>query len=293
MEPNDVTIERRQNAHGSFPLLKEMYVEPGCKDDWDLLSGLHYKTEGQIVGPHYWRCVLHGETIGVVVFSTPFPILKERNLLMPMLKPARDTKIVNTWRYYWVNKNVRVISRMVVDTMFRGIGVSYRMQNLACRMEGYRFLEIQSSMSKFNKFAERAGFKFLPPLNSNKHEVGLKFFRARFDAHPADQEAILKELEAMPESARKKTIADMRRFYFANSAREKTGSAAKHGGARVEEMPVDKLIKNLQQLVLASPLYGVYKNPDYEKEVPKRLPLIAFDSQNVTENLRFEENAAD
>ena len=35
------------------------------------------------------------------------------------------------------------------------------------------------------------------------------------------------------------------------------------GTAKVDEMPVPKLLKNIQQMVLASPMYGVYQNPDH------------------------------
>ena len=55
-------------------------------------------------------------------------------------------------------------------------------------------------------------------------------------------------------------------------------------------LSVGYLLKSLQQLVLASPLYGIYQNPDFDTDMPPRLPLMAFDTRHVDE--RLDLNAA-
>src|SRR5690606_18742294 len=111
---------------------------------WDLLHDLHYKAEKLPVGPRFWRLDLHGETIGVLVTGSPKGMLRERHIVFPNLKPgAGETKLTNTNRYLYINANFRVISRFVIDTMYRGIGAGYRMMNLVSRMEGNTFMEIQ------------------------------------------------------------------------------------------------------------------------------------------------------
>jgi ABC-type ATPase with predicted acetyltransferase domain len=272
-----------------FSLLDRMYVERGTKDDWELLHELHYKAEGAPAGARYWRCALDGETIGVIVTGSPKGLLKERHKAFPQLKPdGKDTKITNTYRYKWINANMRVISRFVVDTMFRGVGVAYRFQNIASRMEGNTFMEIQSSMSKYNLFAQKAGFRFVKPSNSNKWEVGLKFMRQTFDANPADHEAIMTELNCLPPAVRERVIAKTRDFYYRHSALEKTGNNRDKGTSRVEAMEPGLLIKQLQQMVLASPMYGVYRNPDRGRDLPERIPMTAFENQAVSEPLKLE-----
>ncbi|MBO6510630.1 MAG: hypothetical protein JJ979_19470, partial [Roseibium sp.] len=52
-------------------------------------------------------------------------------------------------------------------------------------------------------------------------------------------------------------------------------------------MDTRTLIKNIQQLTLASPMYGIWKNPDLGRELPERLPLAAFDNQAPTEPLNL------
>jgi hypothetical protein len=45
------------------------------------------------------------------------------------------------------------------------------------------------------------------------------------------------------------------------------------------------VIKGIQQMALASPMYGIYQNPDLGRALPEKLPLTAFDRQKVNERL--------
>lgn len=284
----ETAFERNHAPRAHFPLLDEMFVEPGDKSDWDLLHDLHYKAEKLPFGPRFWKTTLHGETIGVLVVGLPNPMLRERFAIMPRLKLGADTKITNTARYNWINGNFRVISRFVFDTMYRGIGAGYRMMNLVSRMEGPTYMEIQSSMSKFNLFGQKAGFRFAPPQNAAKFDAGLKFFRGHFEANPADFEAIVREIESKSPHERDSLIEACRTFYLKSSARENTGAAREGARDRVNAMSVRDVIKAIQQVSLASPLYGVFKNPDKGRAIPRRLPLSAFDLQNPQEPLNLD-----
>lgn len=285
----DVRIERRTtpNRH-SLSLLPEIYVERGTKEDWDLLHELHYKAENLGIGPRIFRCVLHGQTIGVGVMTVPKMLLSGRNELFTHLRPnvgGRDTKLINKYRAEWINAHCCTNSRLVLDTMYRGAGIAYRMQNLMMRMTGCQLVEFQSSMSKFNPFAAKAGIRFTKPKRSGNYERGLAWFRRWFESIPTDFVGIMAEIATMPTVVREKCIGEMRKFYYDFSSMEKSGDNRMNGTRRVDALPVEKLLKNLQQLVFASPLYGVYVNPDYDSaadraiELPERLPLLAFDNQ--------------
>lgn len=277
----------RTDAPGArFTLLDDMIVEKGTVADWNHLHELHYKAENLSAGSRFWRLDLYGETIGVLVTANPKGLLKERHLAFPNLKPdGRETQATNTYRYLWINQNLRVVSRFVVDTMYRGIGCGYRMMNLVSRMEGNTFMEIQSSMSKFNLFGQKAGFRFVTPLNSNKYDKGMKFFRLNFEANPQDFEALVAEIEAKSPAEQEIIVDHCRHFYLQNSALEKTGNVRKRGQERVAAMNTRAVIKGIQQMALASPMYGIWKNPDKNRTLPPRLPLTAFDRQGPTEPL--------
>lgn len=288
MNEIETLIEREQNPRPRFSLAEEMFVERGTKEDWEKLHDLHYKAEKLPLGPRFWRLDLHGETIGVLVTGSPKGLLKERHLVFPKLKPGGgETRMTNTNRYHFVNANFRVISRFVIDTMYRGIGAGYRMMNLVSRMEGNTYMEIQSSMSKFNIFGQKAGFRFVTPMNANKYEAGMKFFRAHFEASPQDYMALVDEIESKPEPQRSRLITACKEFYLKNSALENTGAARERGAERVAAMTPTEVIKGIQQMALASPMYGVWKCPDPKGSVPDRLPLTAFDTQGPNEPLKW------
>lgn len=286
----DAHVERTAAPRARFSLMERMFVERGDKSDWDLLHDLHYKAEKLPPGPKFWRLALEGETIGVLVTSTPRGMVRERHIVFPNIKPgAGETRATNTARYNYLNANFRLISRFVVDTMYRGIGCGYRMMNLVTRLEGAPIMEIQSSMSKFNMFGQRAGFRFVKPMNANKYEAGMKFFRLHFEANPQDFEAIVAEIEAKPEPVRERLLQDCRGFYLKNSSLENTGSARVKAEARVAAMDARHIVKAIQQVSLASPMYGVMKNPDVGRsDLPTRLPLTAFDLQPQTAKLRTD-----
>lgn len=268
-------------------MLNEMIVERGDKSDWDKLHDLHYKAEKLPFGPKFWKLSLHGETIGVIVTGAPKGMLKERHLVFPNLKPGGgETRLTNTNRFVFINDNFRVISRFVIDTMFRGIGAGYRMMNLVSRMEGKNLMEIQSSMSKFNVFGQKAGFRFVKPMNANKFEAGMKFFRSHFDANPQDFEAIVREIENSPNSEGLTQLC--REFYQKNSASENTGSARDTADQRVAAMTTRDVVKAIQQISLASPMYGVWKCPDRPGTIPEKMPLTAFDAQGPNEPLKWK-----
>lgn len=293
LDHQDAVVTRRPAPkRHQLSLLPEIMVEPGSKEDWDLLHELHYKAENLGIGARYWKITLRGQTIGVGVMTVPKMLLSGRNELFTHLRPnkdGRDTRMMNKHRAEWLNANVCTNSRLVLDTMYRGAGIAYRAQNLMMRMTGSMFVEFQSSMSKFNPFAAKAGIQFTRPKRSANYERGLALFRRWFEAIPSDFVGVMDELAAMPPKVQEKCVAELRKFYYDFSSMEKSGDNRMNGSKRVEGLATDKLLKNLQQLVFASPLYGVYINPDAVEvtegsrpkggKLPLCLPVLAFDNQ--------------
>ena len=285
LDNEEIMIERRQRAGGKvLSILKDVYVERGTIEDWNLLHELHYKAENLGIGPVIFRAVLDGQTIGVGVMTVPKMLSSGRNEVFEHLRPnrnGRDSRLINTHRAKWINANSCTNSRLVLDTMFRGAGIAYRMQNIMMRMSGKRMVEFQSSMSKFNPFAAKAGVRFTAPKRSSNYERGLNWFRRWFTSNPSDYVGIMAELNKFPKAVREKCVKEMRKFYYDFSSMEKSGDNRFNGTSRVDAMEVGYLLKSLQQLVLASPLYGVYVNPDFGVELPARISLMAFDNQAV------------
>jgi uncharacterized protein len=283
----EVLVRRTERPVQRFTLLDEMVVSRGSAEDWWLLHDLHYKAEKLPIGPHFWKMTLQGRTIGVLVTAVPKGMVRERHIVFPNIRPGSgETPLTNTNRYHYINQNFRVISRFVVDTMYRGIGAGYRMMNLVSRLEGKRIMEIQSSMSKFNMFGQKAGFRFVKPANANNFDKVMRFFRSNFVANPQDYEAIIEEIESRSPVQQQAIFETCRNFYFQNSALENTTRGGQQAERRSEIMNTRALVRGIQQLGLASPMYGVWRNPDLGRlDMPEELPLTAFDRQGPTERL--------
>jgi len=283
---NQWVVNRQKPTDTKFPLLENMWIERGTKEDWEKLHEFHYKSEGGAMGARYYKVTMGNTLVGVCVMCYPRGLLKDRHKLFPNIKPGgEDTKLTNTYRYKWLNANVGLNARTVNDPLFRGIGVGYRMLNLAARMDGRKWYEIQSSMSKFNEFAHRAGFQFVPPTPGKLHDVATDFYGTWFKSNPVDQVALIQEFDGMSVAMQNKVLDVMRKFYWKHSSLEKTGNNRNKGTSRVDAMGIKDLVKNINQLAFSSPLYGVYRNPDHGLILPERLPLIAFDEQGLDKPL--------
>jgi ABC-type ATPase with predicted acetyltransferase domain len=289
-DPPIVTRDLEAGSH-NLSLFKDIYVERGSLTDWKELAELHYKSSNLGIGPRYSRCVLGDQTIGVMVFTVPKPLDSGRNQVFPHLCPnqgGKDNRMINQMRMKWLNKNVILSSRTVLDTMYRGAGIAYRFKNIGYRQMGFRYVESRSSMSRYNPFSIKAGMRFVKPKHASALEAGLKFFGRHFVAPAYDYVAILQELRALPEGIRESVLKELRAFYYQHSSMEKSGDNRLNGTNRVEQMEIGYLLKQTQQLVFGSTIYAVWQNPDVDRVLPERIPLSAFDLQGPCEPLRLD-----
>lgn len=293
-DTSDIVVKRDTHAgKHRLSLLDHIYVEKGDKSDWEALCELHYKGHNLAAGSKFMRCVYehNGErqVIGVMVFANPMPLNKGRNEVFPHLKPnqsgGRDTTLMNKRRMQMINRFMTWNNRTVLDTMFRSAGIAYRFKGLAYRMycsaNGFKVVESNSSMGRFNPFSVKTGMKFIKPKPANALDVGIDFFKMNFVSHPCDQVAIMDELRAMPEGVRAVIERKIREFYHKNSAMEKSGDKMHIGMSRVNALPIEKVIKETVQIVFGATIYWIWKNPDHGRVLPERLPILAFDNQAV------------
>ncbi len=294
-EGTRVTVRAGPFDH-KMSMLSKMFIERGTIKDWELLEVLHYKQGNTGVGPVFWRVLIEHspgveETIGVMMLVVPSILDAGRNIALPHMKPNQDgvdSAMQQRMRVSWLNRNVRLSSRTVVDTMYRGAGVGYRLRNLGFRMSGFRFLEGRSSMSRYNPFYFKAGMQAVTPRTASALEQGLALMSRHFTSPPYDIVAIQAEIDAMPVYLRDKVMDDIRAFYFRHSSREKSGEKRSFGMDRINSLPVREILKQVMQLTFGATIYAIFKNPDHGRVLPARLPLTAFDNQAPTAPLRLD-----
>lgn len=188
---------------------------------------------------------------------------------------------------------LRELQRQMKD---EGLSVAsiddFTFDNEVSRMHDRPIIEIQSSMSKYNPFAMKAGFKFIRPERPKSYESALRVFQRHFRSDPGDNEAIVKELFAMSESRRRRALRDLVADYHKNSSLAKAGrnrgtTIQDIADSLVDEASIVKLLKDIHNLSFTSPLYGVYRNPDFGRRLPDTLPLLAFDKQPLDKPLEI------
>ncbi|HLB74671.1 MAG TPA: hypothetical protein VJJ98_11675 [Sedimentisphaerales bacterium] len=152
-------------------ICKEIEVMPGRLSDYKKLACYHYREapragpQGAGLGPFAaiyalrltgrlkWRA--DTDCAGVVVYKMPDPNVELRNAATAGLFAGldRDTQLA------LVNSNIRRIARVVVDPMFRGLGLASRLVRETMPLMNVPIIEALAVMGLVNPFFEKAGMQ--------------------------------------------------------------------------------------------------------------------------------------
>lgn len=151
---NGVELQYKPYKEHDFSMAKDMVVEPGDKMDWDMLSKWHYKSHKTGARTHIFRMVNKKtqELVGTIVYGMPPLALAGRNAYTPIYggKSSRE-------KCQKLNREVRIISRVVVTPKYRSLGLSAKLIKDSLPQTDMRFCELLSVMGNYNKFCEKAG----------------------------------------------------------------------------------------------------------------------------------------
>ena len=96
----------------------------------------------------------HGsKPIGVCVFCTPAISLAPRNRFFGLRGPRSSLLLKN------LNRNLVVLSRVVIHPTYRGAGVAAAFIRRSCETCPWPWIETLTEMGHLNPFFERAGFR--------------------------------------------------------------------------------------------------------------------------------------
>jgi ABC-type lipoprotein export system ATPase subunit/GNAT superfamily N-acetyltransferase len=128
-------------------LIREMRIEEGTKEDWQKLSGFHYRGHKVAVPRKIFRLVRGDELCGVIVYSYPPPACYGRRLVLPRMTIQE------------MNKQLSIINRVVVHPKYRTIGLGAKLIHDTLPMAGTPYVELIAVMPKYSPFAEKAGMQ--------------------------------------------------------------------------------------------------------------------------------------
>jgi len=160
-------------------LFAHVRTEPGTMADWHVLAPLHYRS-------HHAGAVTH-------VFRLVYTA------------PGRSAGLGRTSMATILNREVRVISRVVLAPNWRGLGLAVRLVAETMPLVGTPYVEALAAMGHVHPFFERAGMTAYPAPRSRAGER----LMAALDAagldrsHRRSASALEAALEALAPAARR------------------------------------------------------------------------------------------
>ena len=147
----------------SCSVTKKLQIVPGCLDDYKKLARFHYRDSrlGPFAAIFAIRPAkalgvrLGTKTVGVIVYTMPSVGVELRNLATDNLFTGLDKGT----RLALINKNIRCISRVIIEPRFRGLGLASRLVRETMPKMGVPLVEAMAVMGLVNPFFEKAGMK--------------------------------------------------------------------------------------------------------------------------------------
>jgi len=169
-------------------LCKKLQVVPGDIEDYKALASYHYrdKTLGPFSAIFTLRptagllAALSVRTVGVIVYRMPSPALQLRNIATGGVFTSLD----RATQLALVNKNVRCISRVIIEPRFRCLGLASRLVRETMPQINVPIVEALAIMGLVNPFFEKAGMQpYTAPLPERCAELIEAFSLVGIEQH--------------------------------------------------------------------------------------------------------------
>ncbi len=147
----------------SCSICKRLQVVPGNIEDYEALSHYHYRDSR--LGPFAAIFALRGDsvlahragikTVGVIVYTMPTPCCQLRNTATGDIFVGLD----RSTRLALINRNIRRISRVIIEPRFRSLGLAARLVSETMPLLNVPIIEAMAVMGLVNPFFEKANMK--------------------------------------------------------------------------------------------------------------------------------------
>jgi hypothetical protein len=143
----------------SCTITQNLRIVPGTKADYESLTQYHYRECS--VGPYAGIFAFKGkfrtaeklETVGVIVYAMPVAGCQLRSTATGGLFAGLD----KSSRLKLIGKNIRTISRVIIEPRFRSLGLAVRLVKETMPLMNVPFIEALAVMGRVNPFFEKAG----------------------------------------------------------------------------------------------------------------------------------------
>lgn len=158
-------------------IARNLQIVRGTREDYESLSHYHYRESR--IGPYAAIFALKGkpaaagkfpkralrcatcrtaariEVVGVIVYAMPAAGCRMRSAATPIL--SGFTGLDKSSRLKIIGKNIRTISRVIIEPRFRSLGLAARLVRETMPLMNVPFIEALAVMGRVNPFFEKAG----------------------------------------------------------------------------------------------------------------------------------------
>ncbi len=238
-------------------VLRGVEIVGGGRGDYERLCRYHYREERVgvyagifVVRPRMAARVRIGtDVLGVIVYSMPSASMELRNVATGDFFRGFDRKT----RLLLVNRNIRCVSRVIIEPRFRGLGLASRLVRETMGRMNVPIIEASAVMGAVNPFFERAGMTaYEGPLPQRCVELLEAFSMVGVERELLiDSRVVQERLDGLPAEKGEFIESQMSRFL---------GS---YGRRRLMGAGIDRTRYILGKLT-ARPVYYIWFNPGME-----------------------------
>ena len=248
-------------------LERSLRFERGTLRDYQALAQFHYRGSHPGAAKSVFRVVHEAMTVVGRYLARPAEreIAAVLVISLPHLSCALRT-IATGGRYAGLsrreaaaaqNRELRTISRVIVEPRWRGCGLAVRLVRhaLANPDPHVLFTEALAAMGRVHPFFDRAGMtRYERPPDAPAQRLLDVMAHVRFEPQAlASRSAATSRIESMPEATRTWFCHELRRF-----AGQRRGCS--HRAGALEAVALDELLDAARQSLLSLPVYFFYQH---------------------------------
>jgi ABC-type lipoprotein export system ATPase subunit/GNAT superfamily N-acetyltransferase len=222
--------------------MRNLKIVRGIKRDYEDFASMHYRPTdelGFVDKVFVLRDGAGGDALGIVVYSHSPLELRLRN-------EATDKRFSRNAQR--VNRELRILRRLVVHPDVRGCGVGYYLVRKTLPMVGTPYVECLAAMGEFNPVFEKAGMaKIGQYAISRKRQAALEALRA-MDIDPNSREFPM-------QVCRRRRV----RRIVASLVADWYSKTTVGGESRVERQSPQTLAQTFRGLIASRPVYYLWK----------------------------------
>jgi hypothetical protein len=270
---------------------RNLEIVPGTRADYESLSHYHYRepnmgpfaaifalrfdkltVPSKVEGKGKFRTATMLETVGVIVYSMPTAGAQMRNVATGGVFAGLDKGT----RLKLINKNIRTISRVIIEPRFRSLGLAVRLVRETMPIMNVPFVEALAVMGRANPFFEKAGLtRYDAPISASCVRLIEAFSAVGVDEQDLIDPALVQQkLDTIftaehAENAEKKIVKNNLRGLCGLGGKytfiEREMSIFLQGyGQRRLMQPGSERTRFILSKLTDSPVYYLWRNPNVE-----------------------------